>query len=405
MIKRNSIFQDELSLAEELITFIRSLYGSRDHIPLHEPVLQIADEKSVSKCVASGFVSTIGQFVDSLAQSIADFTGAEYVVPVVNGTAGLHVGLLATGVRCNTEVITQGSTFIATLNAIKYCGAIPVLVDISQTTLGLCPRKLELWLEQNTFFDGDGKCRNVSTDREITACVPMHNIGHPCEIDLIISICQKYRIPVVEDAAEALGSFHLGKHVGTQGVCGVLSFNGNKIVTGGAGGCVLTSDRQLYNKIRHLVTTAKEPHSWDYIHNDIGYNYRMPALNASLVLSQMNRIDEILSRKRELAESYLEFFSALQLDAVHEPADCRSNYWFNAFYSPPNLSHERVLDLLCENGIMARPLWPCVNQNLPYREVQSDDLRIARKCSRQIICLPSSVNFSSLNYSEKGNVF
>ena len=268
---------------KEIIEFIRGLYNEpKEFIPLHAPAFNGNEKEYLLECIDSTFVSSVGKFVDQFEEDIAKYTGANYAVACVNGTSALHIALKLVGVVQNTEVLTQPLTFIATANAIKYCNADPVFIDVDLDTLGLSPEKLENWLKNNTKFNISTKSAiNKITGRKITACVPMHTFGHPCKIDEIVEICNKYNIPVVEDAAESLGSTYKGKHTGTFGKVGVLSFNGNKIITTGGGGMLLFNDTELAKKAKHLTTQAKVTHLWEFIHDDIGYNYRMPNINAA----------------------------------------------------------------------------------------------------------------------------
>ena len=293
---------------ETAINFIRSIYGSEGVIPLHEPRFIGNEKKYLNDCIDSTFVSSTGKFVDEFEEKIAKYTGAKYAVATSNGTSALHIALLLANVAKNDEVITQPLTFVATCNAISYCGADPVFIDVDKDTMGLSPSALQTFLEKNTTVTGQ-QCVNNNTGKIIKACVPMHAFGHPCRIGDIKDICDKYKILLIEDAAESLGSFYKDKHTGTFGQMGVISFNGNKIITGGSGGCVITDNEILAKRAKHLTTTAKVPHKWEYIHDMIGYNYRMPNLNAALLVAQLENLESFLLNKRELAMMYKDFFS------------------------------------------------------------------------------------------------
>ena len=304
---------------QPIIDFIRSLYPNREIVPLHEPYFGGNEKRYVLDCIESTFVSSVGKYVDRFEEMIRDFTGAKYAIATVNGTAALHIALKLAGVQQGDLVITQPLTFVATCNAITYCGAEPVFVDIDPETLGMSPDSLESWLGQNVDIVDKGLggletqysklsqpsqpylAIHKATKRHIAACVPMHTFGHPCKIDRIVEICDRYNIPVVEDAAESIGSYYKGKHTGTFGKLGILSFNGNKTITTGGGGMILTDDNELGPLAKHITTTAKKPHPWKFEHDMIGYNYRLPNINAALGCAQMEMLPEILKNKRETA--------------------------------------------------------------------------------------------------------
>ena len=287
---------------KDTIDFIRSIYGSERVIPLHEPHFIGNEKKYLNDCIDSTFVSSTGKFVDEFEEKIAKYTGAKYAVATSNGTSALHIALLLANVAKNDEVITQPLTFVATCNAISYCGANPIFIDVDKETMGLSPLSLQAYLKKNAFIKNQ-QCINNNTGRVIKACVPMHTFGQPCRIDEIKEICDKYNISLIEDAAESLGSFYKDKHTGTFGQMGVISFTGNKIITGGGGGCVITDDEILAKRAKHLTTTAKVSHKWEYIHDMIGYNYRMPNLNAALLVAQLENLESFLLNKRELSKS------------------------------------------------------------------------------------------------------
>lgn len=284
---------------KDIVEFIRELYGGQEFVPLHEPRFSGNEKKYVQECIESTFVSSVGAFVDEFEKQFAKFTGSKYAIATVNGTAALHTALLLAGVSREDEVITQPLTFVATCNAISYIGAHPVFVDIDKETLGLSPEKLKEFLSQNTEVI-NGECVNKTTKRIIKAVVPMHTFGLPTKINELMGVCKEYSISLIEDAAESLGSYNEGKHTGTFGLLGAFSFNGNKIITTGGGGMVVTDNEELAKKAKHMTTTAKIPHSWEYDHDMVGYNYRLPNLNAALGCAQMELLPKFLKRKRQL---------------------------------------------------------------------------------------------------------
>ncbi len=314
---------------EKIITFIRDLYGQEGSIALHAPRFLGNEKQYVDECIDSTFVSSVGQFVDRVEKDLSAYTGAGYAVATVNGTAALHVALLLAGVQPGDEVLTQPLTFVATCNAISYCGARPVFLDVDRDTLGLSPENLADFLENHTAPTQNG-CVNKTTGRIIRACLPMHTFGHPARIDQIDDICRQYHLILIEDAAESVGSFYKGRHTGTFGKLGTLSFNGNKIITCGGGGAILTSDEALARQAKFLTTTAKRPHLYEYVHDLPGFNYRMPNLNAALLIAQIEQLDGFLQNKRETAQRYKEFCEQAGFEFVSEPPYARSNYWLNA---------------------------------------------------------------------------
>jgi aminotransferase in exopolysaccharide biosynthesis len=301
------------------------------------------------------------------------------------------MALLLNGVGPGDEVITQPLTFVATANAISYCGAQPVFVDVERSTLGLDPEKLNEFLSKNSTLKQDGRCYNITTGRMIAACVPMHTFGHPVRIDQIIEICHKYKIPVVEDAAEALGSLYKGQHVGTFGDMGILSFNGNKPVTTGGGGMIITTDDTHAARAKHLTTTAKQPHPWAFVHDDVGYNYRMPNINAAVGCAQMECFAGVLENKRTTAQMYGQFFQEIDLPFITEPAHARSNYWLNAIVLKDRQEREQFLSYAAGKGIQARPVWTLM-PNLPmYSRCQHTSLEAAQWLEDRLVNIPSSV--------------
>ncbi|MGE0078088.1 MAG: LegC family aminotransferase [Bacteroidales bacterium] len=382
---------------EYIINTIKALYGSnQSFIPLHAPVFIGNEKKYLEDCIDSTFVSSVGKYVDKFEEVIAQYTGAKKAIVIVNGTNALHLALLSVGVQNDDEVITQPVTFIATANAISYCNAHPVFIDVDRETLGLSPEKLDLWLSSNTIKRENSITKHIetinkNTQRKIAAVVPMHTFGHPCRIDAIIEVCNKYNIPVVEDAAESLGSFYKDQHTGTFGKIGVLSFNGNKIVTTGGGGMILTNDVELGSKIKHLTTQAKVPHAWEFNHDEIGYNYRMPNVNAALGLAQMENIGKFIESKRTTALEYKKQFDSNNISFFTEPKDSKSNYWLNIILLSDRNKRDEFLKYSNSNGVMTRPLWTLMNKLPMFSNCQTDDLSNAKWLEDRIVNIPSSV--------------
>ena len=372
------------------IEFIKSIYGYAASIPLHTPHFSGNEKKYLNECIDSTFVSSVGKFVDEFEEKIISYTGAKYVVATNNGTSALHIALLLADVERNDEVITQPLTFVATCNAISYCGAQPIFIDVDRDTMGLSPFSLIEFLESNTLIKNK-QCVNNLTGKVIKACVPMHTFGHPCRIDEIKDICDKYHIFLIEDAAESLGSFYKDKHTGTFSQIGVMSFNGNKIITAGGGGCILTNDQALAKRAKHLTTTAKVPHKWEFTHDMIAYNYRMPNLNAALLVAQLEVLGKFLSSKRKLAIAYKDFFSKNPCFFVKEPKDGNSNYWLNAIILKDKGQRDLFLDETNSNGIMTRPIWTLMSKLAMFQDAQSGDLTNAEWLEKRVVNIPSSV--------------
>lgn len=375
----------------DIIRFIHELYQTEDFIPLHEPRFIGNEKKYLEECIDSTYVSSVGRFVDLFEQKIAEYTGAKYAVVCVNGTAALHMALILCGVKQNDEVITQPLTFIATANAISYTGAHPVFLDVDMDTMGLSPSNVQLFLEEFGEIRNDGFCYNKKTNRRISACVPMHTFGHPVKIDTLIAICDKYNIPVIEDAAESLGSTYKGKHTGTFGKIGVLSFNGNKIITTGGGGMLLFQDEELAKRAKHLTTQAKIPHPWEYKHDNIGFNYRMPNINAALGLAQLENLELFLHSKRQLAKIYFEYFSNLNIAFISEPINTKSNYWLNTILFNNLKERDLFLKYSNNNGIMTRPGWTLMSELTMYNHCSIGPHRNAKMLQERIVNIPSSV--------------
>jgi len=375
---------------EKAIDFIQDIYQTKDFIPLHEPRFIGNEKKYLNECIDSTFVSSVGEFVDRFEEEIAKFTNAKYTVATNNGTSALHISLLISGVESGHEVITQPLTFVAICNAISYCIAKPIFVDVDKDTMGMSPVALESFLKENAIVKNQ-QCVNKSTGNIIKACIPMHTFGHPCRIDEIKDICDKYYISLIEDAAESIGSFYKDKHAGTYGQMGLISFNGNKIITGGGGGCIITDDEVLAKKAKHLTTTAKVSHKWEYTHNMIGYNYRMPNLNAALLTSQLENLETFLSSKRSVAMAYKEFFKDKPYGFVEEPTNGHSNYWLNAIILQDKEERDLFLHETNSKGVTTRPIWTLMNKLPMFKDAQCGNLTNAEWLEERVVNIPSSV--------------
>lgn len=371
-----------------VIDFIRKTFNTQEFLPLHEPRFIGNEKKYLNECIDSTFVSSVGVFVDKFEEEFASFVGSKYAIATVNGTAALHIALLLADVTQEDEVITQALSFVATANAISYTGAKPIFIDVDLDTLGLSPDSLLHFLKQHCELK-DKKCINKMTGKIIKACVPMHTFGHPCKIEDIANICEEWHITLVEDSAESLGSYYKKKHTGTFGKVAAFSFNGNKIITSGGGGVIVTDDEALAKHAKHLTTTAKLPHSFEYMHDELGYNYRMPNLNAALLVAQLEQLPLFLQNKRNLAKEYANFFeTTADITFVNKPKDAQSNFWLNAIHVKDKTN---FLELLNANGIMARPIWKLLNELDMYQECQHDDLKNSKYLAEHIINIPSSV--------------
>jgi len=376
---------------KKIINFIKELY-EKDVVGLHEPLFVGNEKKYVLNAIESTFVSSVGEYVNEFERKIEEYTGAKYAVATVNGTSALHIALLLSGVEENTEVITQPLTFVATCNAIKYCGAEPVFIDVDLDTLGMSYESLEYFLKKFVELDKNGNPINKETKRRITACVPMHTFGHPVKIDQIVELCNKYNIPVVEDAAESLGSFYKSKHIGTFGKLGILSFNGNKIITTGGGGMILTNDEDLAKRAKHLTTTAKVPHPYEYFHDEVGYNYRMPNINAALGLAQMEKLEMFIDIKRKIANEYKNFFDKLGIKFFTEPKNSRSNYWLNTIFLADKKERDKFLEITNKNGIQTRPVWTLMYKLPMYKNCFKVDTPNAEYIEERVVNIPSGIS-------------
>jgi len=441
----------------QIVELIKHLYPNRETIPLHEPYFWGNEKKYVLDCIESTFVSSVGKYVDHFEEMIRDFTGAKYAIATVNGTSALHIALKLAGVGKGDLVLTQPLTFIATCNAITYCGAEPIFVDIDPETLGMSPDSLENWLYANTIIQDDAcylkevhestnlhklsqvqestnlhklsqikestnlhklsqikestnlhklsqikglsnsnssKLVKIRGLKKIAACVPMHTFGHPCKIDQIIEICNRYHIPVVEDAAESIGSYYKGKHTGTFGKLGILSFNGNKTITTGGGGMILTDDDEFGPLAKHLTTTAKKAHPWKFEHDMIGYNYRLPNINAALGCAQMEMLPEILKNKRETAQIYQDYFKTIaDIEFITEPKDCISNYWLNTILLKNIEERNTFLEQANTQKVMCRPAWILMNKLKMFSHCLKTEIPISELIESKLVNIPSSYRF------------
>lgn len=374
--------------------FVRHYYFTEKFIPLHAPIFVGEEKKYVLETIDSTFVSSVGGFVTQFEQSFAKYIGAQHAVATVNGTSALHIALKLVGAAYNTEIITQSLTFVATCNAIRYCQAEPVFVDVAKDSLGMCPDSLAEFLFANAELR-DGVCYNKHSNRPIRACVPMHTFGFPCEIDRIVEICRQYNIRVVEDAAEALGSRYQDKRAGTFSDVAIFSFNGNKIMTTGGGGMIVTDDERLAARAKHLTSTAKQAHAWEYIHDEVAYNYRMPNLNAALGCAQLESLPLFLEKKRELANHYREFFTSRSIKFISEPSETQANYWLNTILLNNKDERDDFLQMTNAKNIMTRPAWRPMHRLPIYKDSLSIGLPNTDYLADRIVNIPSSPSLES----------
>ena len=375
----------------KITEFVHSLYQTNDFIPLHPPYFGGNEKKYLNECIDTTFVSSVGAFVNRFEKDIAAYTGAKEAVVCVSGTNALHMGMMLVGVERDDEVLTQALTFIATCNAISYIGAHPVFIDVDKETMGLSPKAVKKWLTSNTEVR-NGKCYNKHTGRRVSACVPMHTFGHPVKIDELLDVCNEYHIEMIEDAAESIGSFYKGQHTGTFGRIGCISFNGNKTMTTGGGGMLLFQDEELAHFAKHITTQAKVPHKWAFIHDHIGYNYRMPNINAALGCAQLEQIDTILANKRNTAQQYMQFFKNIEgIDFVTEPANSQSNYWLNALIVKDRETQQAFLKYTNDHGVMTRPVWELMNRLDMFKGCETDSLENTQWLADRIVNIPSGI--------------
>jgi aminotransferase in exopolysaccharide biosynthesis len=379
------------SLSKIIIQSIKKVVGNGNH-PLHEPLFCGNEVKYLKKTISDNSVSSIGNYVKKFEERIKKITKSKFAIAVVNGTEALHISLKVAGVQHNEEVLVPALTFVGTANAIVYCGGIPHFVDSENNTLGIDAKKLERYLNSIVIFKKN-LAINKFTKRVIRAIVPVHIFGHSCQIDEIIRVAKKFNLIVIEDAAEALGSYYKKKHLGTFGLAGCLSFNGNKIVTTGGGGAVITNNKVFAQKIRHLSTTAKLEHKWEYIHDQVGHNLRMPNINAALGLAQLENLNKFLIAKRKLFNSYFSVFSKInKIYFFQEKKYCKSNYWLNAIFLKKEFFKERnkILKFAHQNNIFIRPAWKPLHKLKPFRNMPRMNLDNTHKIYNACINLPSS---------------
>lgn len=386
-----SVVSSPSSLIEQVVAAIRAVVGPGPAV-LHEPSFIGNELLYLKECLDSTFVSSVGKFVDRFEVDLVTYTGAKHAVAVVNGTAALHIALKLAGVKLGDEVLVPALTFVATANAVIYCGAMPHFIDSEPRTLGVDAEKLRDYLSSCTEQCAN-QCVNRATGKVIRALVPMHTFGHPVDIDELLSVARDFNLAVVEDAAESLGSFYHGRHTGTFGLMGVLSFNGNKTITTGGGGAILTNDTELARHAKHLTTTAKLPHVWEYRHDEVGYNYRLPNLNAALGCAQLERLPHMLAAKRELYRRYQEVFADVAgVNLIAEPKSCISNYWLQTLALDWERVDQReaVLKATNDAGFMTRPAWGLMHELSPFKGCSRMNLAGAELLSQRLINIPSS---------------
>lgn len=382
-----------LDVFKSITDFIRNLYSASpsELIPLHAPVFKGNEKKYVLETIDSTFVSSVGQFVNKAEELLTSFTQSPYVIATGNGTLALHAALVLAGVKYDDEVITQPLTFVATGNAIKYCGANPVFIDVDLDTAGLSPESLASFLKQHATLNANGDCINKLTGKTIRACVPMHTFGLVCRINEIAEICSTWNIILVEDAAESIGSYTNNTHTGRIGQIGTLSFNGNKTITCGGGGAILTHDETIARRAKHITTTAKIPHSWEFYHDEIGYNYRLPNLNAALLVAQIEELPAFIKSKRTIAEQYHNFFDKIGIKYLTEIKDTASNFWLNALLLESREQRDLFLEYTNKNLVMTRPAWTLLNKLPAFKDDFVYSNNNAQWLEDRIVNIPSSV--------------
>lgn len=374
----------------DTIRFIRETFKEPEaFIPLHAPYFGGNEKRYLLDTIDSTFVSSVGAYVNRFEEMMQEITGAKYAIATTNGTTALHLALIVAGVKRDEEVITQPLTFVATANAITHAQGIPVFVDVDKDTMGLSPKALEDFLVTNAEVK-DGVCINKSTGRRIAACVPMHTFGFPCRIDDIATICERYGIALVEDAAESLGTYYKGQHTGNFGLVAAFSFNGNKTVTCGGGGAIITNDEKLAQHAKHLSTTAKIPHPYEFVHDEVGYNYRMPNLNAAVACAQLEQLQQILDNKRALADTYKNYFAGTDIQFVTEAVDGKANYWLNTVVLKDLDARDAFLKATNDNKVMTRPIWKLMNKLVMYQHCQCGPLENSQWLEDRVVNIPSS---------------
>lgn len=398
--KKELLIEEHEKVCSNFLLALQDVLGKPSRkLNIHEPEFKGKELAYVTECIETGWVSSVGQYVDLFEQKLAEYTGAKHAIAVVNGTAALHIALMLAGVRPSDEVLVPALSFVATANAVVHCGGIPHFVDSNIDTLGLDAKKLADYLDVIGKSSPDG-LRNRLTDRRIAAIVPMHTFGHPVDMDSLLAVSERFNVPIVEDAAESLGSYYKGRHTGTFGLLGTLSFNGNKIVTTGGGGAILTNDSNLAQRAKHLTTTAKRPHPWLFYHDEVAYNYRMPNINAALGCAQLEQLPHFLLKKRLLAERYRQVFAAIEnIHFVDEPADSESNFWLNTIRmtTPNETLRDKLLTAAHREGYGCRPAWECLNQLPMYKHNPQADVSTALNLQKSVCNLPSMPSLVSDN--------
>jgi len=375
--------------SEGIVAFIRDLYGTEGPVPLHAPVFVGNEKAYLAECIDTTFVSYVGKFVERFEQAIKDYTGAKHAVACSSGTAALHMALLVGGVKPGDLVLMPALTFVATANAVRYCQADPLFIDTDPDTLGFDLAQLTDYLRTRTERKSDGVYDKL-TGRRIAVCMPVHLFGHVASLDELVTLCTEHGITLIEDSAEAMGSFYKGRHAGTVGQIGVLSFNGNKTITTGGGGMVITDDEAVAKRVRHITTTAKVPHRWDFVHDEVGYNYRLTNVNAAIGVAQMEQLDRYIESKRAIAAKYAAFFAGGRVRHIAEPEHCRSNYWLNAVLLPDRAERDAFLTFTNDHGVMTRPAWTLMNKLPMYADCPSLPLSGAQWLEDRLVNLPST---------------
>lgn len=376
---------------KQITDFIKSTFPGNNHIPLHAPVFNGNEKKYVLETIDSTFVSSIGAFVNKFEEMMCEITGAKFAVAIVNGTCALHLSLILAGVEESDEVLSQSLTFIATCNAISYLKAAPVFIDIDKDTLGMSPIALADFLEQNIELRNDGFAYNKQTNKRVKACIPMHTFGFPCRVKEIAELCAAYNIVLIEDAAESIGSYYLEKHTGLFGLMGTFSFNGNKTVTCGGGGAIITNSAEIAAKAKHLSTQAKVPHPWSFIHDEVGFNYRMPNINAAMACAQLEQLHDFVDNKRKLAKLYSSFFDTIHLQHVKEISASKANYWLNTILFDTKEERDAFLEFANANGVMCRPVWQLMHTLPMFNTSFKTDLSNSIWVADRLVNIPSSV--------------
>jgi aminotransferase in exopolysaccharide biosynthesis len=380
-----------------LLDFIRDHYKIPDGpVPMHAPLFVANERKYVIDAIDSTYVSSVGRYVDRFEQLFREYTGASYAIATVNGTAALHISLVLAGVQKNDLVISQPLTFIATCNAISYLGAEPIFIDVDKETLGLSPSKLRAFLKESTRVSND-TCYHKSTGKRIAACVPMHTFGHPAKLEELVDLCREYKIPLIEDAAESIGSTYHNKHTGTYGLMGAFSFNGNKTITCGGGGMVVTNNERIGKLAKHLTTQARVTHPYEFVHDHVGYNYRLPNLNAAMACAQMEILDKFVASKRALAKKYKAFFANTEIEFIDEPSGTFSNFWLNSILLKDKEQRDAFLQFSNEKSVMTRPVWRLMNKLEMFKHCLAEELSVAVEIESRLVNLPSSARPEDLS--------